>query len=474
MKLQEAVKQLVNQFGHEIVYDTRLANLVADYNGYEEFPAMGRVFRGILKAGYGKQLYEESVNNPKDVISIAHKFIQDYTQESNFKEDLISYGFDVLLYGLGLIDNLNEPLVKGFDPISKSGEILDSLDERLSNLQKQYLDSLDKLVTLPKDLLKDAPGFYTTEALTSLYEIEYKILAVQQQLGKTDFDWCKEKRRQKLAEWKEDKVQAVQAQLTTLKSDYLDALQKFTIVTKFLFIQRSGYINEEGEEVLRIIEENIRRAYFHLGATYDDWCEKKKASHLERYEVSDTSFLKQLAYKIILPACVLFCLVFAGVCYLTSLDEIKVFNDCIQKGEQKSANSQYGEAIMIFASAKENYKGSYKTIYRSIADKHINDDITMALGECSNMIKGGELLQAANIIVSLPDTIINKYGRSEQKLAEGKLELEKAIDLLIDTLAQNIVANNGHLDKSAKEEVDELTTVYPYHYWLNIIKDREQ
>lgn len=40
MKLHEATKQLVAQFGKNIVTNTRLANLLADINGYEEYPAI--------------------------------------------------------------------------------------------------------------------------------------------------------------------------------------------------------------------------------------------------------------------------------------------------------------------------------------------------------------------------------------------------------------------------------------------------
>lgn len=40
MKLHEATKQLVTQFGQNVVAEVRLANLLADLNGYQEYPAM--------------------------------------------------------------------------------------------------------------------------------------------------------------------------------------------------------------------------------------------------------------------------------------------------------------------------------------------------------------------------------------------------------------------------------------------------
>lgn len=54
MTLHEAIKELVAQFGENIVTEVRLANLLADLNGYQDYPAMKMVLKDILKAGYGK------------------------------------------------------------------------------------------------------------------------------------------------------------------------------------------------------------------------------------------------------------------------------------------------------------------------------------------------------------------------------------------------------------------------------------
>lgn len=54
MKLHEAIKQLVTQFGESVVTEVRLANLLADLNGYQDYPAMKTVFKEVLKAGYGR------------------------------------------------------------------------------------------------------------------------------------------------------------------------------------------------------------------------------------------------------------------------------------------------------------------------------------------------------------------------------------------------------------------------------------
>lgn len=65
MKLHEAIKKLVAQFGESIVTEVRLANLLADLNGYQDYPAMKMVLKDILKAEYGKKLFDVYAKTPK-------------------------------------------------------------------------------------------------------------------------------------------------------------------------------------------------------------------------------------------------------------------------------------------------------------------------------------------------------------------------------------------------------------------------
>ncbi len=475
MKLHEAVKEIVNQFGGEIVCETRLANLVADFNGFEEYPAVRRVFREMLKAGYGKTLYEESVNNPSNATSISHELALSFAQASNFKEDLACYSFDAVIYGLGLVDNVSEPLTKGFvDPISKTGDILVDLDKKLSDLQYKYLDLLNKSATLPKDILRDAPGFFTTEAMTALYELEYKIKAIQQQLNQDETDWCKQKRELKLHTLLKRKTEAVEKFLTELKDKYNNTLESYTVIPKILYVKCSGVINKEGEGELNSIEKEIRIAYSNLGMPYDDWCRKERLSHLESCSISNQDLWKNLLCKIFIPIIVLIVVLGLGIAYITSLSYIKEFDAQIHKGEQKTSEFQYAEAIRIFDCAKENYNGSFKMIYRNAADKRIDENIDMALSSCSSMIEKGDLLEAASLLASLPDSIINANDNKKEKLDSEKEKLQTAIDKWVEVLIQNIADNKGHLDAGLLKEVDAIAEVAPYHYWLDLIKNKEQ
>lgn len=143
MTLHEAIKELVAQFGENIVTEVRLTNLLADLNGYQDYPAMKMVLKDILKAGYGKKLFDIYSKDAQNAIRKSVNYAQTFAIESNYKEDLVSYAFDCLLFALGCITTINEPMTKGYDPYTKgNGDILDNLANQLASLQKQYLDLL--------------------------------------------------------------------------------------------------------------------------------------------------------------------------------------------------------------------------------------------------------------------------------------------------------------------------------------------
>lgn len=172
MKLHEAIKQLVTQFGESVVTEVRLANLLADLNGYQDYPAMKTVFKEVLKAGYGQDFYSAYKTNPQKALNEEFSLIKKIATETRFKEDLISYSLDCILFAIGGITIINEPFSKGFDPYSSGpSDVLNNLSSQLSALKKQYIDMLDRLPTLPNNILRDAPGYYSTKALNQFTRV---------------------------------------------------------------------------------------------------------------------------------------------------------------------------------------------------------------------------------------------------------------------------------------------------------------
>lgn len=477
MKLHEAIKQLVAQFGESIVTEVRLANLLADLNGYQDYPAMKTVFKDLLKADYGEKLYDAYSKDSQKVLNDSADYTKAFASESNYKEDLVSYAFDCLLFALGCITTINEPLTKGFDPYSKgNGDILDNLASQLASLQKQYLDLLDRLATLPQNIFKDAPGYYSTDALNKLYAIEAKIAVIIKETNSTvSLDWCDKKRQEKLAYFKKQKADAVTKGLDPLKDKYIKLLASLLIVPKKLFVKRSGYYDENGEKELSIVENDIKLIYYNMGKTYDDWCAKEKNNYLAQHSVDSKSVALQLFAKIGIPAAVAIGATGTGVSYVSSASDIEQFEHTISLGEEQASAGNYGQALQLFSDAKNNYTASFRTgHYQDIANEHISSSVNDATQSTIKMVDGGQLMAASTLLSSLPKDVFSENQQYLEQYNTAKSALDKAINEGLENLISDIASSHGRLSASAKQKLDELLKINPNDYWLNFIKNKEK
>lgn len=477
MTLHEAIKELVAQFGENIVTEVRLANLLADLNGYQDYPAMKMVLKDILKAGYGKKLFDIYSKDAQNAIRKSVNYAQTFAIESNYKEDLVSYAFDCVLFALGCITTINEPMTKGYDPYTKgNGDILDNLANQLASLQKQYLDLLDRLVTLPQNIYKDAPGYYSTEALNKLYAVEAKIAVIIKETNSTvSLDWCTNKRTEKIEYFKKQKTDAVAKGLDELRCQYTTLLASLIIVPKKFGIKRSGHYDDNGEKKLSSVEDDIKLNYYNMGNTYDNWCEKEKNKYLAKYHIDNKSVALQLSAKIGIPAAIFIGASGTGISYMTSSSAIEQFEHTIALGEQQATAGEYGKAIQLFSDAKNNYTASFRPIhYQGIAVEHIKKIVNNVTQSSVKMVEEGRLIDANTLLSSLPQEVISENKQLSEQYNSAKSALDKAINDGLDNLISDIASNHGKLSDTSKQKLNELLKINPNDYWLNFIKNKEK
>lgn len=477
MTLHEAIKELVAQFGENIVTEVRLANLLADLNGYQDYPAMKMVLKDILKAGYGKKLFDIYSKDAQNAIRKSVNYAQTFAIESNYKEDLVSYAFDCVLFALGCITTINEPMTKGYDPYTKgNGDILDNLANQLASLQKQYLDLLDRLVTLPQNIYKDAPGYYSTEALNKLYAVEAKIAVIIKETNSTvSLDWCTNKRTEKIEYFKKQKTDAVAKGLDELRCQYKTLLASLIIVPKKFGIKRSGHYDDNGEKKLSSVEDDIKLNYYNMGNTYDNWCEKEKNKYLAKYHIDNKSVALQLSAKIGIPAAIFIGASGTGISYMTSSSAIEQFEHTIALGEQQATAGEYGKAIQLFSDAKNNYTASFRpSHYQGIAVEHIKKIVNNVTQSSVKMVEEGRLIDANTLLSSLPQEVISKNKQLSEQYNSAKSALDKAINDGLDNLISDIASNHGKLSDTSKQKLNELLKINPNDYWLNFIKNKEK
>lgn len=477
MTLHEAIKELVAQFGENIVTEVRLANLLADLNGYQDYPAMKMVLKDILKAGYGKKLFDIYSKDAQNAIRKSVNYAQTFAIESNYKEDLVSYAFDCVLFALGCITTINEPMTKGYDPYTKgNGDILDNLANQLASLQKQYLDLLDRLVTLPQNIYKDAPGYYSTEALNKLYAVEAKIAVIIKETNSTvSLDWCTNKRTEKIEYFKKQKTDAVAKGLDELRCQYKTLLASLIIVPKKFGIKRSGHYDDNGEKKLSSVEDDIKLNYYNMGSTYDNWCEKEKNKYLAKYHIDNKSVALQLSAKIGIPAAIFIGASGTGISYMTSSSAIEQFEHTIALGEQQATAGEYGKAIKLFSDAKNNYTASFRpSHYQGIAVEHIKKIVNNVTQSSVKMVEEGRLIDANTLLSSLPQEVISENKQLSEQYNSAKSALDKAINDGLDNLISDIASNHGKLSDTSKQKLNELLKINPNDYWLNFIKNKEK
>ena len=56
MKLQDALRKVIRQFGISIIQDKRLMSFLAVYKSFDEFPVLRQVMKVIAEGEYGKEL----------------------------------------------------------------------------------------------------------------------------------------------------------------------------------------------------------------------------------------------------------------------------------------------------------------------------------------------------------------------------------------------------------------------------------
>ncbi|MEE3415049.1 MAG: hypothetical protein VZR53_06730 [Prevotella sp.] len=287
MKLYEAVKQVITQFGEQTVVESRLVNLLSDFLAFEDYPAVQHILKEFVAGGYSQQLLDCCLNKlGNDYLLCIDKIETDFVQNKRFKKDLSSYAIECLLYGLGKVDKVNEPFSNGYNPFAnESSDILDTLNQQLADLKKQYIDYLDRLAILPKDPITEPAGYYSANSLNVLYGIELKIRVIASDLGLNEPSWGLTQRKQKIAEFEKIKADAVNKAIDKKKKEYEAQIDS-------LVAQYSKYVKDnedvplnDGSSTLHFVGDEIIKLYKELNIDYssdnywnikeDDFTQKK-------------------------------------------------------------------------------------------------------------------------------------------------------------------------------------------------------
>ena len=125
MKLHDAVRRSVRQFGISVLKEKRLVFVLSDYRAFDEYPAVKEVMTSIYEEGFGPELFRVALASDEDDSAYLH-FARDLkdllVSRRYFKREFVSYAVDSITFAIGLKDSVTEPRDSGFGARRKAAE----------------------------------------------------------------------------------------------------------------------------------------------------------------------------------------------------------------------------------------------------------------------------------------------------------------------------------------------------------------
>lgn len=118
MKLHEAMKKALLEFGVSVLRERRFFYLLSDYHAFEDFPAMKEVVKALSDGGYGEKLLLMSQEPGRPRYESCVKDVRKFLAcERHFKAEFAAYAVESVSFALGIVSSVKEPQDHGFDPL---------------------------------------------------------------------------------------------------------------------------------------------------------------------------------------------------------------------------------------------------------------------------------------------------------------------------------------------------------------------
>ena len=95
MELHSVIRNIINTYGVDVLKDTRLVSMLADYQVFDMCPSAKYMLRSIINDGYGAKLLSCGSWNARAV-----SLLSQYSEMTGFQTNVLTYVFRCLSYGL--------------------------------------------------------------------------------------------------------------------------------------------------------------------------------------------------------------------------------------------------------------------------------------------------------------------------------------------------------------------------------------
>jgi len=121
MKLQEALRKVIRQFGVSVIQEKRLMSFLADYRAFDDYPAVREVMKAIATGECGKDLCRYATEESDDeYLKFADSLKESLASEKSFKQEFADYAVDSISFALGIASSVTEPGDNGFEAVQKN------------------------------------------------------------------------------------------------------------------------------------------------------------------------------------------------------------------------------------------------------------------------------------------------------------------------------------------------------------------
>ena len=104
MELHQALKQIINTDGQDILTQLRVVNILSDLQAYQKIPAAKYIIASMINDGFMLKLLNLGTWNAKSE-QLANQFVQ----ITGFQEDMVSVIFQSIAYGVGWKNQVEIP-----------------------------------------------------------------------------------------------------------------------------------------------------------------------------------------------------------------------------------------------------------------------------------------------------------------------------------------------------------------------------
>lgn len=112
MKLEEALRKTIRQFGVSALQEKRLLFILSDFRAFNDHPAVKQVFQSIVSDGSGKKLCSLFLDDDSEgCLSFAGSLKKSLAEDRHFKQELADYAVDSITFAMGLQTTVRSPRI---------------------------------------------------------------------------------------------------------------------------------------------------------------------------------------------------------------------------------------------------------------------------------------------------------------------------------------------------------------------------